>query len=36
MARMGVLPRRCCRTGFTIEWTELSHQQEQQGHPDYR
>ncbi len=33
MARMKVLARQVLPAGFTIEWTELSHQQEQQGIP---
>src|ERR1700756_5132765 len=33
MARMEVLAKQVLPPGFTIEWTELSHQQEQQGIP---
>jgi hydrophobe/amphiphile efflux-1 (HAE1) family protein len=33
MARMEVLAKEVLPLGFTIEWTELSHQQEQQGIP---
>jgi hydrophobe/amphiphile efflux-1 (HAE1) family protein len=33
MARMEVLAKQVLPSGFTIEWTELSHQQEQQGIP---
>jgi len=33
MARMEVLAKQVLPVGFTIEWTELSHQQEQQGIP---
>src|ERR1700747_1617452 len=33
MARMEVLAKEVLPPGFTIEWTELSHQQEQQGIP---
>src|ERR1700686_962643 len=33
MARMALLAKEVLRPGFTIEWTELSHQQEQQGIP---
>ena len=33
MARMKVLAKQVLPAGFTIEWTELSHQQEQQGIP---
>ena len=33
MARMEVLAKQVLPAGFTIEWTELSHQQEQQGIP---
>src|SRR5580692_1361086 len=33
MARMEVLAKQVLSAGFTIEWTELSHQQEQQGIP---
>src|SRR6202047_4405031 len=33
MARIAVLAKQVLPVGFTIEWTELSHQQEQQGIP---
>jgi multidrug efflux pump subunit AcrB len=33
MARMAVLAKEVLPPGFTFEWTELSHQQEQQGIP---
>src|SRR5215470_16121075 len=33
LARMEVLAKDVLPPGFTIEWTELSHQQEQQGIP---
>jgi hydrophobe/amphiphile efflux-1 (HAE1) family protein len=33
MARMEVLAKQVLPPGFTMEWTELSHQQEQQGIP---
>jgi hydrophobe/amphiphile efflux-1 (HAE1) family protein len=33
MARMAVLAKEVLPPGFTLEWTELSHQQEQQGIP---
>jgi hydrophobe/amphiphile efflux-1 (HAE1) family protein len=33
MARMAVLAKQVLPPGFVIEWTELSHQQEQQGIP---
>jgi multidrug efflux pump subunit AcrB len=33
MARMEVLAKQVLPAGFTIEWTELSHQQQQQGIP---
>src|SRR5215472_7878969 len=33
LARMEVLAKEVLPSGFTIEWTELSHQQEQQGIP---
>jgi hydrophobe/amphiphile efflux-1 (HAE1) family protein len=33
MARMEALAKQVLPPGFTIEWTELSHQQEQQGIP---
>jgi hydrophobe/amphiphile efflux-1 (HAE1) family protein len=33
MARMEVLAKQMLPAGFTVEWTELSHQQEQQGIP---